>query len=150
LSENVDRIVNVTNFIDLSLEQLKYLLCLEDRNIEVEENDYEAVIGWIRHDVINREKQVEKSLRFVKFSEMLFEISNSYCRERKYDSKFFTITRSVLTAIRNPKTMQSSTDTNVFVDVIEICPVLPLQDFLAVDNTTVWEVKSTGLKETFA
>ena len=136
------------SFVALESKELKHLLALENKNVESEKRVYQAVIGWINHDVTNREKYVEELLSLLNFSEMSLAFLSKVVATEKLIQSSFLVTKAVLSAVGNPKTDSPASNESCSPDKNEdIGSVLPLHDFVAVDNANVWTVTSKGLKK---
>jgi len=127
LSENFDEIIYAPIFVDLTAEELKHWLSLKNRSVKFEEKLYAAVVVWIKHDFINREKYVAGLLSLMKFSEMSLEFLTQVVVKENLIQNALPVTRSVFNAIGNPKiqpsTSRDANQRNQSVDVIEICPL---------------------------
>jgi len=108
LSELFNDAINAKNFVELDVDELKYLLSLENKIVESEEKVYEAVIGWIKHDLINREKFVGELLSFVKFSEMSLDFFNLVVAKETIIRCSFVTMQSFINAIVNCKRFESA------------------------------------------
>ena len=83
LSAKFDAVMAAKNFVELEMEEIKHLLSLENRNVKSETNVYEAVIKWIKMDVLGREKYTEELLCLLKFSEMPLHFSTKVAAKEK-------------------------------------------------------------------
>ena len=76
-NENFVSIVKTEDFIALELKKVKELMCQDELNISEEEEVYEAVIAWVKHDLPARECFLPDLLKCLR----LFSMSKySICR----------------------------------------------------------------------
>ena len=137
-------IIELGNFVDLEKDDLKHLLGLE-KKFELEEKVYEAVIGWIRHEVTNREQHAEELLSLLKFSKMPLDFLTQVVAKEKLLGTSHCA-GLVLNAIANFKpaakqkaTKDKSTSCELRTNV--------LNGFIAVDGRTIWKSKQNQLTQ---
>ena len=53
--QHFDAFVKSKDFLSLGFEQVKELMCQDELQISEEEEVYEAILTWIRHDLVSRE-----------------------------------------------------------------------------------------------
>ena len=142
-----------SNFEELEVDELKHLLGLKKKTIESEEKVYQAVIGWIQHDITSRKIHVEELLGFIKFSDMSLEFLKRVAKETILQDAHAT-TRAILNAIVNYRAVPL--DQPPIEKLVEK-PIeckhqanhLPLKDFLAVDGKFVKLMSSKGTEKMF-
>ena len=147
MSEKFTAVVKTKNFVELDVEELKFLLGLENKNIESEEKVYEAVISWTKMDVVGREKHVEELLGFVKFPNMSLDYLNQVVAKEKLIEVSHVCMKSVLQAIGNYKPRLATTALPT-TSSLKSSNSLSLKNFLAVDYKTVWKQTTVGLQKT--
>ena len=137
-------IIKLGNFVDLEKDDLKYLLGLE-KKVESEEKVYEAVIGWIKHEVTNREQHAEELLSLLKFSKMPLDFLTQVVAKEKLLGTSHCA-GLVLNAIANFKpaakrkaTKDKSTSCKRRTNV--------LNGFIAVDGRTIWNSEQNQLTQ---
>ena len=141
MSKKFTAIVKAKNFVELDVEELKFLLGLENKTVESEEKVYEAVIDWIKMDVVGREKHVEELLSFVKFTNMSLDFLNQVVAKERLIEVSHVCMKSVFRAIGNYKP-RSAAEALPTTSRLKSSNSLPLKNFLAVDGRTVWKETS--------
>ena len=63
---NFLQLTTVTEFLDASADQMSSLLSSDDLNIASEEDAYEALIRWTKHDLENRRDQFQQLFKLVR------------------------------------------------------------------------------------
>ena len=147
MSEKFTAVVKAKNFVELDVEELKFLLGLENKTVESEEKVYEAVIGWIKMDVVGREKHAEELLGFVKFPNMSLDFLNQVVAKERLIEVSDVCMKSVLQAIGNYKPRLATTALPT-TSSLKSSNSLSLKNFLAVDYKTVWKQTAVGLQKT--
>ena len=129
LCEMFDTLLKSEELVELDAEELKHLLGLENREVKSEEEVYKAVIGWIKHDVGNREKYVVELLGAVNFS----KIQLGFLKEVVFSEEL--IANSVVSSRM------------VMNSIINYPNPLPVMTFLAVNDTSVLKYKKGNLEK---
>ena len=97
----IENFVDVTRSEDfkmLDLEKVKELFCMDEINVAEEEEVYEAVIAWVKHDLPSREYALPELLKCIR----LFSVSKTSLRkilDQEQVSKNLACTRLVINAI---------------------------------------------------
>ena len=99
LSEKFTALVKTKNFVVMDVEKLKFLLGLENKNVESDEKVYDAAISWIKMNVVGREKHVEELLGFVKFPNMSLDFLIRIVAKEKFIEVSLSCIKSVFRAI---------------------------------------------------
>ena len=138
LAEKFTDFVNAQNFAYLKKDDLKHLLGLKKKKVE-SEKVFESVIGWIKHDAINREKCAEEFFNCVDFTEMSLDFLTEVVANEKLIGDSRLCSKLVLDAIG-------------LLSVIEKPRIsrpcgLALRDFVAVDGKRVMKVTSHDLQK---
>ena len=66
LEKNFVEVSNSEEFLELSKEEISGLLCKDDLNVRSEEQVFEAVLLWVKHDVENRKNELPGLLEQVR------------------------------------------------------------------------------------
>ena len=148
MSEKFTAVVKAKNFVELDVEELKFLLGLENKIVESEEKVYEAVIDWIKMDVVGREKHVEELLSFMKFINMSLDFLNQVVASERLIEVSHVCMKSVFRAIGNYKP-SSATTALPTTSRLKGSNSLSLKNFLTVDYKMVWKQTSVGLQKTW-
>ena len=97
----------IANFVDvtkseyfrlLDSEKVKELICMDDINVAEEEEVYEAVMTWVKHDLLSRESVLPELLKCIR----LFSLSKYRLRrilDEELVSKNPICTREVISAL---------------------------------------------------
>ena len=129
LCEMFDTLLKSEELVELDAEELKHLLGLENREVKSEEEVYKAVIGWIKHDVGNREKYVVELLGAVNFS----KIQLGFLKEVVFSEEL--IANSVVSSRM------------VMNSIINYPNPLPVKRFLAVNDTSVLKYRRGNVEK---
>jgi len=137
LSMQFNMFIQSEHLVKLDISELKYLLSLENKNVESEEEIYKALIGWINYDVLNREKQIEELMSYVRFTEMSLDFLNQVVAKEVLIGISDVCTRNVVDAtaslikkrkILNPHDLQ-------------------IHNFLAVEGKRVMKITAVGIEK---
>lgn len=96
--ENFVAVVKSEDFRALDAENVKELICKDEINVSEEEEVYQAVIAWVKHDLPSRECLVPELLKCMR----LFSMSKYSLRkilDEELISKNLTCTRVVINAL---------------------------------------------------
>ena len=66
INKNFNKIALTDEFLSLSLEELAEILGRDELNIDCEEQVYEALLEWIKHDVETRKENLDALLRLIR------------------------------------------------------------------------------------
>ena len=69
-SQNFVAFVKSENYLSLGVEQVKELMCQDDLQISEEEEVYEAMITWVKHDLSSRECLLSELLKCLRLFSM--------------------------------------------------------------------------------
>ena len=69
-SQNFVAFVKSENYLSLGVEQVKELMCQDDLQISEEEEVYEAMITWVKHDLLSREDLLPDLLKCLRLFSM--------------------------------------------------------------------------------
>ena len=97
-SENFVAVAKSEDFKGLDLERVKELICMDEINVSKEEEVYEAVISWAKHDLPSRECLLPELLKCIR----LFSLSKYSLRKILHEelvSKSHPCTRVVVDAM---------------------------------------------------
>ena len=120
----------------LDLEKVKELICMDEINVADEEEVYEAVMAWVKHDVPSRECVLPELLKCVR----LFSMSKYRLRkilDEELVSKNLICTRIVLKAL----------DFFLFADRFEDITLKPRLSLEKYEHVVVLTGFITGLEE---
>ena len=96
--ENFVAVTKSEDFRTCSVEKVKELICLDEINVSEEEEVYQAVIAWIKHDLPSRECSLLELLKCVR----LFSVSKYSLRrilDEELVSRNLACTRLVINAV---------------------------------------------------
>ena len=96
--ENFVAVTKSEDFRMLDVEKVKELICMDEIDVSEEEEVYEAVIAWVKHDLPSRECLLPELLKCLK----LFSMSKYNLRkilDEELVSKNLTCTRVVINAL---------------------------------------------------
>ena len=96
--ENFVEVTKSEDFRLLDVEKVKELICMDEINVAEEEEVYEAVMAWVKHDLSSRESLLLDLLKFVR----LFSISKYRLRsilDEELVSKDPICMKEVITAL---------------------------------------------------
>ena len=96
--ENFVDVTRSEDFRLLDLEKVKELFCLDEINVAEEEEVFEAVIAWVKHDLPSRECVLPELLKCIR----LFSVSKTSLRkilDQEQVSKNLACTRVVINAL---------------------------------------------------
>ena len=148
LSAQFNNVVTGSSFAEYDVDELKHLIGLQSKSVDSEEKVYEAVIRWINHNTVERQKFVEDLLSIVKFSEMSLKFLLQVVAKEKLIENSHAILKAVFQAIRNCKSPASEQSAAANQAKIRKYLNLPVNSFVAVDRKSVWKVTEYGLIET--
>ena len=148
LSAKFDAVMAAKNFVELEMEKIKHLLSLRNRNVKSETNVYEAVINWIKTDVLGREKYAEELLCLLKFSEMQLEFLTKVAAKEMLIENSYSSLKALFRAIGNYKSPLSQQSAAIDQPSTSKQFVSPINDCVAVDSKTVWKMTTSGLEKT--
>ena len=148
LAQKFDTMVTAGDLIELEIDELQYLLSLENKNVRSQEKLYQAIIDWLNIDIIGREKFVDQLMEFVEFSSMSLEFLNHVVAKEKLMESSLSCSKAILRAIGNKKQTLFATSSQPLMSRSS-APVLPLSNFVAVDSKSVfkWNSKDMDLKK---
>ena len=148
LSAKFDAVMAAKNFVELEMEEIKHLLSLRNRNVKSETNVYEAVINWIKMDVLGREKYAEELLCLLKFSEMPLEFLTKVAAKEKLVENPYASLKALFRAIGNYKSPLPQQSAAIDQPSTSKQFVSPINGCVAVDSKTVWKMTTSGLEKT--
>ena len=97
-AENFVDVSRSEDFALLDLKKVQELICMDEINVAEEEEVYEAVMAWVKHDLLSRECTLPELLKSVR----LFSMSKSSLRrilDQELVSKSLACTRIVRNAL---------------------------------------------------
>ncbi len=96
--ENFGAVAKSEDFKGLDSEKVKELICMDEINVSEEEEVYQAMIAWVKHDLPSREYLLPELLKCVR----LFSVSKNNLRkilDEELVSKNIPCTRVVINAL---------------------------------------------------
>ena len=109
-------VLDSTEFSELSCEDLAKLLESEDLNVQSEEQVFESVMKWVRHDIDNRKQLLPKVLKHVRLPllERSYLVSkvgleplirhNEECRDLVDEAKDYLLLPELRAKLQGPRT----------------------------------------------
>ncbi|XP_022796331.1 kelch-like protein 12 [Stylophora pistillata] len=97
-TENFPDVFRSEDFTSLDSKKVKELICMDEINVTEEEEVYEAVMAWVKHDLPTRECTLPELLKCVR----LFSMSKSSLRrilDQELVSKSLECTRIVINSL---------------------------------------------------
>lgn len=67
IRENFIMVASTAEFLDMSMERLRELVASDDTKVDREEQIFEAIMKWVRHDEDERKNHFKKLVSFVRF-----------------------------------------------------------------------------------
>ena len=99
VAHKFDSVIRSKHFVELDIEELKFLLKLENKKVKSENDIYEAVVFWIKQDLIGHEKYAEELLNCIDYSKLTLNFLKEKVSKEKLIEASFCLTRAVLNAI---------------------------------------------------